>query len=69
MNKEQKAMALSEKRKASNYKWDRANMTIVGVRIRNTEKEEFRQACERNGTTMNAVLIETIRQYIKDHAE
>ena len=62
-------MAVSEKKKASNYKWDRANMTIVGVRIRNTEKEAFRQACERNGTTMNAVLIETIREYLKEHGD
>lgn len=66
-NKEQTIMPVSEKKKASNYKWDRENMTIAAVRLRNEVKEEFRDACERNGTNMNAVLLECIKKYIEQN--
>lgn len=57
-------MAVSEKKKASDYKWAKENMTIVGVRVRNTLKEEFRTVCEHNGTTMNAVLLKALHDYM-----
>lgn len=57
-------MAVSEKKKASNAKWDKQNMTIIGVTVRNTLKEEFRTVCEQNGTTMNAVLLKALHDYM-----
>lgn len=57
-------MAVSEKKKASNRSWDKQNMTIIGVTVRNTLKEEFRAVCEQNGTTMNAVLLKALHDYM-----
>lgn len=57
-------MAVSEKKKASNAKWDKENMTLVSVKVRNTLKEQFRTACEDNGTTMNAVLLKALHDYM-----
>lgn len=64
MNKEQSIMPVSEKKKASNYKWNKQNMTIVAVSVRNEVKEQFKVSCEQNGTTMNAVLLNALRDYI-----
>lgn len=60
-------MATSEARKRANAKWDKQNMTIIAAKVRNEVKEAFRAACEQNGTTMNAVLLEAMRSYIEQH--
>lgn len=60
-------MAVSEKKKISNARWDKENMAIISVKMRDRVKGAFREACEQNGTTMNAVLLETIRKYIEQN--
>lgn len=57
-------MAVSEKKRAANARWDKENMTLVSVKVRNTLKEEFRAVCEQNGTTMNAVLLKALHDYM-----
>lgn len=60
-------MALSEARRRANYKYDREHMTIIACRVRREVADEFKAACAANGTTPNAVLLATVRQYIADH--
>lgn len=61
-------MPLSEAKKRSNAKWDAANMTTVGVKMRRTEAEQFAALTKANGTTRNAVLLAAAREYIRTHS-
>lgn len=61
-------MPLSEAKKRSNAKWDAANMTTVGVKMRRTEADAFAAATKANGTTRNAVLLAAAREYIRTHS-
>lgn len=61
-------MPLSEAKKRSNAKWDAANMTTVGVKMRRTEAEKFAAVTKANGTTRNAVLLQAARDYIQTHS-
>lgn len=47
---------ISEKKKATNYKWDRENMTTLGVRVRRDYAEQIKQKAADEGTTINAIL-------------
>lgn len=49
-------MPVSEKKKASNAKWDSANMATIGCRIKKTQAEAFKAYCKRQGKTSNTVL-------------
>ena len=60
-------MATSEARKRANAKWDKQNMTTIAARVRRDEREAFRELCEKNGTNINAVLLEAMRSYIEQH--
>lgn len=43
-------------KRANNNKWDAANMTVLGCKIRKDKAEEFKTACKLAGTTPNAVF-------------
>ena len=49
-------MALSEKKKASNAKWDSANMATIGCRVKKSQAEAFKAYCKERGQTSNTVL-------------
>ncbi len=49
-------MSVSEKKKASNAKWDSANMATVGCRLRKEQAEAFREYCQMQGMTSNTAL-------------
>ena len=49
-------MPVSEKKKASNAKWDSANMATIGCRIKKTQAEAFKAYCKSKGKTSNTVL-------------
>lgn len=59
-------MPVSEKKKASNAKWDKENMTILACRVRKEYAEEFKAACTQAGTTPNAVLKAAADKFIRD---
>ena len=61
-------MPLSAAKKRSNAKWDAANMTTVGVKMRRTEADAFAAVTKANGTTRNAVLLAAAREYIRTHS-
>ena len=58
---------VSRAKRASNNRWDRDNMTNVVTKIRKEEAENFRLACEKQGTTRSAVLHQCIRDYIREY--
>lgn len=49
-------MAVSEKKKASNAKWDSANMATLGCRVKKIQATAFKEYCENQGKTSNTVL-------------
>lgn len=53
-------MPVSEKKKASNARWDRDNMATLGTRVKKSEAEAFRAYAEALGKTSNALLKEYV---------
>lgn len=60
---------ISESKKASNAKWDKAHMTIVACRVTKEKATAFKEACRENGTTPNAVLLQRVNEYIEEARE
>jgi len=59
----------SEKQKQYRNKWDAANMTNIACRVRKDKAERFKAACKENGTTPNAVLLDTVNRYLGEEEE
>ena len=57
-------MSVSEKKKASNAKWDRANMLTLGCRIRKEQAAAFKDVCAAAGTTANTALKDYVMECI-----
>lgn len=57
-----KIVAVSEKKKASNAKWDSANMSTLGCRVKKAQATAFKAYCEAQGKTSNTVL----KDYVLD---
>lgn len=49
-------MAVSEKKKVSNARWDSVNMSTLGCRVKKEQAEAFKAYCTIQGRTSNAVL-------------
>lgn len=58
---------LSDAKKKANAKWDKANMMILGCKVRKDFAVQFREACTAVGTTPNAVLKQAAEQFLKEH--
>lgn len=58
-------MAVSEKKKVSNAKWDRKNMTTLGCRVKKEEAAAFKEHCAHDGKTSNTVLKEFVLKTIE----
>lgn len=54
----------TEKQKRYRNKWDAANMTVLGCKVRKDRAEAFKSACKTAGTTPNAVFIEAINSFM-----
>ena len=52
-------------KRASNNKWDAANMTVLGCKVRRDDADKYRAAAAAQHTTINAV----IKQALNDLAE
>lgn len=57
---------VSEKKKKSNLKWDKENMTTLGCRVRVTKADEFRAVCKLSGTTPNAVFRKAMDEFLEE---
>jgi hypothetical protein len=60
-------MAVSEAKKKANNKWDAANMTVLGCKVRRAKAETFKALCKETGTTPNAVFSAAIDAFMKEH--
>ena len=58
---------VSEKKKASNAKWDKENMTTLACRVKKDYAAKFRAACAAQGTTPNAVLKQAADDFMRVH--
>lgn len=56
---------VSDAKKAANRKWDAANMTQLKCSIKRNRAEEFKAACAEDGTTVNAVLLSAVNDYME----
>lgn len=55
---------VSPKKRASNNKWDKENMTVLGVKVRKDYAEKVRQKAKERGDTVNAILKEALDDYM-----
>lgn len=55
---------ISEKKKASNAKWDKENMTSLACRVKRDYAEKFKATCAEAGTTPNAVLKAAVDEFL-----
>jgi hypothetical protein len=53
-------MPISDKKKASNAKWDKENMLTIGCRLKRIEAEAFKQYAATQGKTGNTLLKEYV---------
>lgn len=60
---------VTEKKRASNNKWDAKNMTVLGVKVRKEYADEVRETARRNGDTVNGILKEALRRYMEEKKE
>ena len=57
----------SEKQKQSRNKWDAANMTVLGCKVRRERAERFKLLCRENGTSPNAVFLAAMERFMAEH--
>ena len=62
-------MALSESKRKANNKWDAANMTVLGCKVRRDKAEHFKAACKKNGTSPNAIFMAAMEKFMEEHGE
>lgn len=60
-------MAISEKKKASNAKWDRANMVVFSCKVRKGKADDFKAYAAQQGKTSNALIKEYVLNCIKEY--
>lgn len=61
-------MTVSNARKQANAKWDRENMTTIGCRVKKDKAARFKAACIDAGTTINAVFLAAMDEFMYTHA-
>ena len=59
-------MTISEKKKASNYKWDRENMTTLGCRLRRDYAERIKAAAAAAGTTPSSIMRRALDDFMRE---
>lgn len=60
---------LTEKQKKSRNKWDAANMTVLGCKVRRDRAEQFKAACKKNGTSPNAIFMAAMEKFMEEYGE
>lgn len=51
-------------KRASNDKWDRENMTILGCKVRREYADQVREEAQRRGDSVNAVIKQALDDYL-----
>lgn len=58
-------MPLSEKKKASNAKWDKANMKVLACKVSAQKAEQFKAYCAAQGNSVHAQLLKYVDQCLE----
>ena len=58
-------MPVSEKKKASNAKWDKANMTVLACKVRKDKADAFKTYAAGQGKTANTLLKDYVLECIE----
>lgn len=58
---------VSPAKRASNDKWDKANMTILGCKVRREYAERVRAAAEGRGEAVNTVIKRALDEYLREN--
>ena len=59
---------VSEAKKRANNRYDLANYTVVGCKVRKEIADQFREECKKQGTSPNAVFRDAIYDFMKESA-
>ena len=62
-------MALTDAKRRANNKWNAANMTVLGCKVRKDEAERFKAECAERGTTVNAVFRSAMEDFMDKAAK
>lgn len=62
-------MPVRESQKRAKNKWDAANTTVLGCKMRKEKAERFKEACREAGTTPNAVFTAAVDAFLTEHGE
>ena len=62
-------MAISEKKKASNAKWDKENMRVLACKVSAKKADEFRAYAAAHGHSVHAQLLEYVDKCIGTNAD
>ena len=57
-------MAISEKKKASNARWDKENMRVLACKVSAKKAEEFRAYAAARGHSVHSQLLESVDKCI-----
>ena len=60
---------LTENQKKSRNKWDAANMTVLGCKVRRDRAEQFKAACKKHGTSPNAIFLAAMEKFMEEYGE
>lgn len=56
-------MPMSEKKKASNARWDEKNLTRMSLAVRNDLREKLLEHSEKNNESVNGFINRILREY------
>jgi len=59
----------SDAQKKSRNKWDSANMTVVGCKVKKSDADRYKAAAEALGTTISAVCRDALEKMAKAAAQ
>lgn len=58
-------MAIPQSKRVANDKWDKANMTTLGCKVKKEDASAFKEYCTKKGKTSNTVLKEFVTKCIR----
>ena len=57
----------SEAQKRARDKWNKDNLTVLTCNVTKKKKEQFKLACQKAGTTQNAVLLAAVNKFLEEY--
>lgn len=58
---------VTKAKRASNNAWDKANMTVLGCKVRRDYADRVRATAEENGDSVNAVIKDALDKYLEEN--